>query len=143
MKQFVQTRTKLIKIMRITLGQVVVMMILTGISHAEITNAQNALDRNVSINVADASLSSVLKEIEEKASVKFVYSKNFIALEQDVTLSADGERLALVLDKLLTPLNIQYEAVKDRIVLKKMKTPGSSSFDSDDDIKDEEYAHLG
>src|SRR5688572_3626315 len=121
MKQFVQTRTKLIKIMRITLSQVVVMLILTGISRAEIGNAQSALERDISIDMSDQSLISVLKQIEDKAAVRFVYSKNFITLEQDVSISASNEKLAAVLNKLLTPLHIQYEAIKDRIVLKKLK----------------------
>ena len=121
MKQFVHTRTKLIKIMRITLSQLVVMLILTGITRAEIGNAQSALERDISIEMAQVSLSTVLRQIEDKASVRFVYSKNFISLEQDVTISASNEKLSDVLDKLLTPLNIQFEAIKDRIVLKKMK----------------------
>src|SRR5688572_24405206 len=130
MKQFVQTRTKLIKIMRITLSQVVVMLILTGISRAEIGNAQSALERDISIDMSDQSLSSVLKQIEDKASVRFVYSKNFITLEQNVSISASNEKLATVLDKLLAPLHIQYEAIKDRIVLKNLKNKASRETSS-------------
>lgn len=130
MKQFVQTRTKLIKIMRITLSQVVVMLILTGITRAETGNAQSALERDISLDIEQATLSTVLKQIEDKAAVRFVYSRNFIPLEEGVSVMASNEKLSTVLDKLLTPLNIQYEAIKDRIVLKKIKTKNASGTSS-------------
>lgn len=107
--------------MRVTFSQIVVMLILTGISRAEVSVAQNALERDISLNVVNESLVAVLKQIEEKVSVRFIYSKNFVPTDNKVSISVSNEKLSVVLDKLLEPLNINYEAIKDRIVLKKSK----------------------
>lgn len=108
--------------MRITLSQVVVMLVLTGMSKAEVVMAQNALERDITLNVDNESLAATLIQIEKKVSVRFVYSKNFVPMDQRVSISAEKEKLAIVLDKLLGPLEINYEVIKDRIVLKKLKS---------------------
>ncbi|HEY9004727.1 MAG TPA: TonB-dependent receptor [Ohtaekwangia sp.] len=134
MQEILQTHINLSKIMRITLSQIVVMLILTGISRAEVGKAQNVLDRNVTLTVEHLSLSKALDKIEKSASVRFVYSKNFISLRQEVSFSAEKEKLELLLNKLLGPLNIRYEVIKDRIVLNKIKTDGDESLETDSEL---------
>ncbi|HLT82544.1 MAG TPA: STN domain-containing protein, partial [Cyclobacteriaceae bacterium] len=109
--------------MRVTLSQVIAMLVLTGISRAEVSFAQDALGRPVTLNVTNESLVTALKEIEEVAAVRFVYSKNFVPLDRKVTINVHNQKLSTVLTKLLHPLYINYEAVNDRIVLKKLKVP--------------------
>jgi TonB-linked SusC/RagA family outer membrane protein len=121
MQEILQTHVNLSKIMRITLSQIVVMLILTGISRAEVGKAQSLLDRSVTLTVEKVSLSKALDRIEKNASVRFVYSKNFISLKDEVSFSAEKEKLESVLNKLLGPLNIQYQVIKDRIVLNKVR----------------------
>ncbi|HEY8513331.1 MAG TPA: TonB-dependent receptor [Cyclobacteriaceae bacterium] len=118
--------------MRVTLSQVVAMLVLTGISRAEVSFAQDALGRSVTLNVSNQSLVTALKEIEEVASVRFVYSKNFVPLDRKVTINVHNQKLSTVLTKLLHPLYINYEAVNDRIVLKKLKAPPAPA---DDDLQ--------
>ncbi len=122
MKHFLQN-PNLGSVMRVTLSQVVAMLVLTGISRAEVSFAQDALGRAVTLNVTNESLVTALKEIEEVASVRFVYSKNFVPLDRKVTINVHNQKLSTVLSKLLHPLYINYEAVNDRIVLKKLKAP--------------------
>lgn len=126
MKHFLQN-PKLRRVMRVTVSQVIAMLILTGISRAEVSYAQEALARSVTLDVRNESLVTALKEIEAVASVRFVYSKNFVPLDRKVTISVLNQKLSTVLSKLLYPLEINYEAVNDRIVLKKLKTPKTAS----------------
>ena len=123
MKHFLQKPT-LRSVMRVTLSQVIVMLILSGISRAEPSYAQDALGRSITLNVSNESLVTALKQIEEIASVRFVYSKNFVPLDRKVTINVKNQKLSTVLSKLLNPLEINYEAVNDRIVLKKLKSSG-------------------
>lgn len=127
MKHFLQN-PNLGSVMRVTLSQVVAMLVLTGISRAEVSYAQDALGRSVTLNVTNESLVTALEEIEEVASVRFVYSKNFVPLDRKVTINVHNQKLSTVLTKLLHPLYINYEAVNDRIVLKKLKAPRAAAY---------------
>jgi DNA topoisomerase IB len=64
----------------------------------------------------------VLSRIEKAVDVKFVYSSNTINANQKVSLNANNEKLSEVLMQLLTPLDITYEVVGSRILLRKNKT---------------------
>jgi TonB-linked SusC/RagA family outer membrane protein len=105
------------KIMRITFSQLLIALILSGVSFAKKLEAQDVLKRPVSITVANSTLENTLKKLEKDASVKFVYSKNIIRTQQKITFAASGLDLKEVLDKLLTPNGILYRVINDHIVL--------------------------
>jgi TonB-linked SusC/RagA family outer membrane protein len=126
MKQFLQTNACLGKVIHITCRQIAVMLMLTGISFAAISKEENPLERDVTVNFENIKLAKALDEIERSADVKFIYSKNFISLKEEVTISAQHEKLSSVLNRLLTPFQIQYGVVKDRIVLNKRKETASA-----------------
>ena len=107
----------LCKIMKITLSQIVLAILFTGISFAEKSNAQTVLNQIVSIKVDNTSLSSVLKQIEKGTNAKFVYSKNVVKIDQNVSIQATDQKLWMVLDKLLNSNGIAYEAFDNQIVL--------------------------
>ena len=107
--------------MKITLGQVFIAILLTGMSYATTTKAQAVLDKQVTISANKSSLSNALKLIEKDANVKFVYSKSIIQTDQQVSVDFKQERLESVLKQLLIPNGINYEIINDRIVLTKAK----------------------
>ncbi len=109
------------KIMKITLGQVFIAVLLTGFSYARPAKAQAILDKQITIALHNASLENALKTIEHQAGVKFVYSKSVIETNMQVTIDARKERLEEVLKQLLTPNNIGFEIIEDHIVLSKSK----------------------
>ncbi|WP_207426985.1 TonB-dependent receptor [Pedobacter sp. SYSU D00535] len=104
-------------IMRITLSQLIVLLVLTGISYAAPGKAQGVLNNKVSVDYSSSSLQNVLKELEKAADVKFVYSKNVVDVTQSVSLKAVETKLADVLDNLLLSRGISYELVNDKIIL--------------------------
>ncbi|WP_254089531.1 SusC/RagA family TonB-linked outer membrane protein [Dawidia soli] len=126
MKQFLQTNACLGKVIHITRRQLAVMLMLTGISFAAVSKEQNPLERDVTLNFENIKLVKALDEIEKTVDVKFIYSKNFVSLKEEVTINAQNEKLSSVLNRLLTPFHIQYGVVKDRIVLNKRKDTAST-----------------
>ncbi|WP_207536083.1 TonB-dependent receptor [Desertivirga arenae] len=108
--------------MRITLSQLLIAIILTGVSYATDSSAQGILDNSVKLEKTSSTLLDVLKTIEKVAAVKFVYSKNLVDVNQEVYLSANNEKLSDVLDLILKTRGINYEAYENQIVLSKLKT---------------------
>ena len=121
MKFYSELSSDLRYIMRITLSQLVIAIIISGVSYAANSKAQGVLDNSVKIEQKSSSLSNVLKQLEKVADVKFVYSKNIIDVEQSASVSADNRTLASVLDELLVPKGIEYEVIDDKIVLNRSK----------------------
>ncbi len=121
MKFYLQLPKDLLYIMRITLSQLVVLFILSGASYAGSGKAQGILNNTVSIDLTSSNLKTVLAEIEKSANVKFVYSRNLINIEQEVSVKADEERLSEILNSLFYERGIRYDVVNNQIVLSKMK----------------------
>lgn len=108
------------KVMKITISQLSCMLLLAGITYARPSLSQKVLEKVVSINVNNETLSDALRQIETGTDVKFVYSRNFIRTETEVSLNARNEKLKDVLNRLLTPYNIGYEVISNRIILKNL-----------------------
>lgn len=121
MKFYLQLPKDLLFIMRITLSQLVVLIILSGVSYAGAGKAQGILNNTVSIDLSSSNLQTALAEIEKSANVKFVYSRNLINIEQAVSIKADDQRLSEILNSLLYQRGIKYDVINDQIVLSKMK----------------------
>ncbi len=130
------------KIMKITLSQIVIALLFTGISFAEKSNAQAVLNQIVSISVHDARLSSALKQIEKDANVKFVYSKNVVKIDQNVSIQATDQKLSMVLDMLLNSNGIAYEAFDNRIVLSNKRDEIFSNISEESGKNNEEKAQF-
>ncbi len=116
------------KIMKITLGQIFIAVLLTGLSYAKIGKAQALLTKNVTIAINNSSLSRALKELEKNADVKFVFSKSIIQTNQEVSVNAKDEKLSGILNRLLIPNGINYKVVNDRIILTKEPPSASTAF---------------
>ena len=124
MKFYLQLSNDLGYIMRITLSQVIIFIVLTGISYADESNAQGVLNNSVKLNQTTTTLNNALKRIEKAADVKFVYSKSIIDADQLVSISADSEKLSVVLDDLLKSRGIAYEVMNQQIVLSPLASAG-------------------
>ncbi|KAA0992635.1 TonB-dependent receptor [Dyadobacter aurulentus] len=114
-------------IMRITCVQLTLLLIFTSLSFASTGVAQELLNRPVSIDVEEKDLAVVLNRIAEVAKVKFSYVPQMVRGEKKVSLVASKERLEVVLDRLLTPLEIDYKVSGDYIVLRKEPNKKASS----------------
>jgi TonB-linked SusC/RagA family outer membrane protein len=108
----------LLKIVKLSLVQLVLILIFTGITTATPVKGQEMLDTKVTLSLSNVSLENALSELEKSAKVKFSYNSRTLKLGQKVNVTAKNEVLSSVLSKLLKPLSIKYIPVSNRIVLR-------------------------
>ncbi|HEY9258231.1 TonB-dependent receptor [Chitinophaga sp.] len=73
----------------------------------------------VSLQVENASLAQVLDKIEAQTSLVFVYANDDIKAAQKISLSVKDNKLDDVLQMILLPLEINYEFIANKIILKR------------------------
>ncbi|WP_215239074.1 TonB-dependent receptor [Dyadobacter helix] len=105
--------------MRITVTQLLLCALFCNLSLAVDTRAQEALRKEISIQMESAEIRQVLNRIEKQANVKFIYSANSIQVRQRVSVNVANRQLSKVLEELLTPIQISFEVVDSRILLHK------------------------
>ncbi len=105
------------RLMRISLFQLFLTIAFTGFSYGFDSKAQELLQKAVSIQADKAQLRQVIHMIEKQASVKFIYSSAHIRAGRQVNLQVTNMKLSEVLDRLLTPLDLDYRIINGRIVL--------------------------
>ncbi|MDN5286468.1 MAG: SusC/RagA family TonB-linked outer membrane protein [Mucilaginibacter sp.] len=107
------------QIMRITFIQIMISTMLTGMAYSNTLNAQNILDKKISISLSNTTLVDVLTHLQKNDKVKFIYSSTAINGLQKVTINMENQSLKNVLDEVLKSKGISYEVLQDRIVLGK------------------------
>jgi iron complex outermembrane recepter protein len=134
MKQFLLSKQPLLRIMKITLTQCFLFALCSVMAFARPTKAQQILNREVSVKMANVSLKAVLQEIEKQTNVHFVYSNNAVKSNANVSLQVSNEPLTTVLPKLLSPNLLRYEVVEEQIILKKIKEQSSLVSDEKEGV---------
>ncbi|MVT11018.1 TonB-dependent receptor [Chitinophaga tropicalis] len=76
------------------------------------------LENRISLQVNDENLAQVLEKIEQQTTYVFVYSNDEIRSAQKISLSVKDKQLTEVLDQMLSPLNIRFEMISNKIILK-------------------------
>jgi TonB-linked SusC/RagA family outer membrane protein len=117
MKRELQRHVLIKEIMKLTLSQLIILLIMTGISFAGSSSAQELLDEKLTLDVRNEPLKEILKKIESKVPVKFAYSKEAIGSMEGVSINAYNEKLSDVLDKLFKPRGIRYQVIGEQIIL--------------------------
>lgn len=116
-----------IRLMKISLAQVFIAVMFSGISLAHELGAQGILSRPVNLRIVNQPLDQALNTIQKAADVKFAYRSVLLPPGRTVTLEISGEPLGEVLNRLLRPLDIGYEVTGARhIVLRKKEAFGSA-----------------
>lgn len=118
MKKPVPIPENLWKVMKITFSQVLLILLCTSLAMAHRTKAQEVLNRTITIRGEKLELKQILNQIEKEAQVKFVYSTK-IQSGQRVSLNVTNRKLSSVLDEVLKPIDIDYEVIENRILLRK------------------------
>ncbi len=104
------------KIMRMSFHQLVLFIVLSGISYAHETKGQAVLEKRVSLDVQGVRFKKVLSLLEEQTDARFIYSPNSINTQQKVKLKAVNERLDVVLKELLEPYSIEFTVSDGRMI---------------------------
>lgn len=123
MKKTLQWPPSIFKIMRISLIQLFIIIQFSGLSFAIDSNAQEVLNRRLTINIKEQKIGVALEQLGKLSGVNFMYSPELIQSERKVNLSAKEEKLEVILDNFLTPLKVTYEVSGKQILLKRI--PGT------------------
>ncbi len=105
------------KIMRITFSQVLILLVLSGVSYSKPTSAQVVLEKKINLSVASRSLGDILKLLAKTNQVQFIYNKDVIQTNDKISIAFNDKALKEVLDQLLTKYNINYQVFKNKIIL--------------------------
>jgi TonB-dependent starch-binding outer membrane protein SusC len=87
---------------------VLVVGLISSTLMAQGANRQEILETEVTLSLKGVTLKHALQELEAVAKVKFVYSRNYLNLDEKVTIEVNNKKLGQVLSDLLTPLEIKY-----------------------------------
>src|SRR5690606_29535984 len=99
-------------LMKITLTQVLFMVILTSLVMANPSKGQGILDRKVSLNAQRKQIKSILKDIEKQTAVLFTYRPNQINASKRISIQASDAKLVDVLNRLFSP-EVSFHAVDE------------------------------
>jgi TonB-linked SusC/RagA family outer membrane protein len=115
-----------LKVMRLSFFHFFLAFTFVGVSHAYEGRTQNLLEEKITLHVLNQKVTSVLKEIEKQADVKFVFSSTLIKGDRTVTMSVQEEKLDVVLNILLVPLNLTYTISEKTIIVRRNKLGDAS-----------------
>ncbi|CCH51752.1 TonB-dependent receptor plug [Fibrisoma limi BUZ 3] len=115
-----------IRIMKHSGLQLLLAFTLVNISLAFDGKSQELLNRRITLVAQNQDVESVIKRLEEQAKVQFLFSREIIQSKRKVSYQAKNEQLHLVLDHILTPLNLSYEVVGQQIVIKRNAAQSSN-----------------
>lgn len=117
MKKKLLNHGLLLKIMKISIIQIIMAFCFAGIAYSHNATAQEMLETRISIRMEDKSIKTILTKLEKEAKVKFMYSAEVIQADRITSLHAKNQYLGEVLESFLGSLNISYRIVENSIVL--------------------------
>lgn len=112
------------QLMRFTAFQLLLIVMTFVVANAKDSKAQEILNQKISITMEEVKLKKAISYLESSASVYFTYNPQKIKTNQKVSISANNETLKAVLDKLFTPIDIDYKVYNNsHIVLNRREVP--------------------
>lgn len=115
--------------MKAAIIPVIAVLACSGVVLATESRGQEVLDRKISLVVKNKKMLIVFGEIEKVAGIRFVYSPQVIPVRDEVSLRASDDTLGDVLEKLLAPYDIVFEAIDNQIVLRKDERSRADAVD--------------
>jgi TonB-linked SusC/RagA family outer membrane protein len=104
-------------VMKLTVIQFALAGILACSVYASDISAQDVLNKRVTLNVQSTEISNVIHLLQQQTGIPFLYSPEIIRTNRKLALSASNEKLGVLLDKVLKPMDIGFKVVDDRILL--------------------------
>lgn len=96
----------------------------------------------IDLDLEDVAVKKVFRQIEKKTEFFFFYKKGIIDLNRKVSINANNETVASILDKLFGDTNVFYEVLGKQILLKTFEIENPVPDESFDSIKEEEIQAL-
>jgi TonB-linked SusC/RagA family outer membrane protein len=100
----------------------------------QVKDTEKPLDNRISLQVNNEVLGQVLEKIEQQTPFVFVYSNDEIKAAQKISLNVKDKKLAEVLEMVLSPLDIRFEMISNKIILRQRQAGVFSAVADQDDI---------
>ncbi len=123
-------------LMKLTFTQLALIAFCINLSFGAGSYGQSLLEKKVTLNFRNADLKDVLSKLEAETGVRFIYSQEHIRANRKISIVAKNEDLKSTLTRLFVPLDITYNVMSGRIVLKTSKTRMEETLLSDDATPD-------
>lgn len=113
-------KPELVKIMRITFLQVIIVVSFFATSLASTGKAQGLLDKKTTLHYNNAELGTILTDLKREHDINFVFSYDLVDIKQKVTYIAKQKALSVVLKGILEPLKLVYEVSGNVVVIRNL-----------------------
>ncbi len=123
MKRRVSIQHSVLVGMRLSVLQLLLILVVAGGSWGNSIKGQDPLDKRVSLRIKQAELRTVLGLISKETNVLFTYSSSAIRADRKVDVDVKNQRLEEVLKQLLKPLDIEQDVVDGQIILRTSAPP--------------------
>ncbi|OZI05321.1 SusC/RagA family TonB-linked outer membrane protein [Siphonobacter sp. BAB-5385] len=108
----------LLRIMRLSICQFLLVILGTTLAAAFDGNGQELLNKRITLNISNEEVSTALRQIGRQAAVQFMYSPQVIQATRKVSLQAQNERLSHILETLFgNASQIRYKVKGSTIIL--------------------------
>lgn len=119
MKKKLLKQRKLSSFITRFLSQIFLLLFFVSVSVASNGYSQEILDKRITLKANAQPFKRVLSEIEKSADIRFIYNSSLVKNESKVSLNVENSTLSDVLQKLLSPLHLNYKVSGRQIVLQK------------------------
>lgn len=119
--------------MRVTVTQVLLMVIFASLVSAADLRGQEILDKQISVDAHDKRIKAILKDIEKELSVIFTYRPDLIKVSEKVSIQTTDAPLRDVLNQLFNP-DVEFIVAGKEILLKPAPSPLANSTLVTEDI---------
>lgn len=110
-------RSLILKVMRITIVQLLLIMLITSSLVAKEALGQEILEKTITLQADRIELNKVLRFIKEQTGVSFVFSSKAIRAERKISVNLSNKKLSTFLKETISPLGIRYRLVDNQIIL--------------------------
>ena len=119
MKKSAVTNQLIFKVMRFFTLIYIFLSVMLFAGQASPLKAQE-LNSRISFSFKHGTLTELLKNIEKKTNLSFVYTNKDAVLNRYVpTVNADNEMVSTLLQRILTPMQLTYQVQNNQIIIKK------------------------
>jgi TonB-dependent starch-binding outer membrane protein SusC len=112
-----KNQTLLVKLMKFTTVQLILLILSGSFILAEPTSAQDLLSKRLTLKIEDKSLKVAVKTIEKEADIDISYRKGLPDLDKKVSVDIQNEPLSVVLNRIFANTNLKYEVLGKHILL--------------------------
>lgn len=104
-------------LMKHSICQLILTAVLISTLQAHPVKGQNLLEKIVSIHLDHTDINTFVNTLKKSTGVDFVYSSRAIGANRKLSVHHNNQKLSVILDHTLKPMNIDYRLVDNSILL--------------------------